>query len=123
MEKKNTKLKKVFSGIWKFLSFQSVASILIIVILVGLFSLAQVLIGPSRIGEDLKAQMALTPDKIGRVEVDFGFKPEDYNIKTMQQFGSLGGVTDHGLYLMYISQEEIEAVSRIYWVKQITLAD
>jgi len=111
--------KKVLAGIWKVVSFPSIATIVIVALLVGLFQLSQLIIGPSRVSEEIKEEFRAGSDKLPRVEVCFDFKPEDFHIKTMQKFASLGGVTDHGVYLMYVKEEAVRTISHIYWVEEI----
>ncbi len=123
MGKKNISLKKALALLWKTITFRSVFTILIVAIVYMLFNMVQYIIAPSRISEELKAEMEKTPDRITRIEVCFDFTPEDFHIKAMQKLGSLAGVTDHSVYMMFSTKEQIEKESRIYWVDHIKLAD
>jgi len=116
------KIKKALPIMWKIITFPSVCFILVLVIVYMLFTMTQSLIAPGRISEELKAEMQKS-DRIKRIEVCFSFTPEDFHIQALQKIGTVAGITDHSVFMMFATKEQIEEEARIYWIKQIKLPD
>jgi hypothetical protein len=56
-----------------------------------------------------------------RLQVELGFTPEDFHIKSLQKYGMIGGVQGSRIFLLQVSREAIRELSRIYWIQRIDL--
>lgn len=104
-----------------FFRHTTVRTVIVILILVLAFQLVITLRAPSVISPEVQAEYDRGGKYISKIVVNFGFKPEDFHIKTMQEHGAIAGVSDQGVTLMYVPREELSKIAKIYWVKEITI--
>ena len=123
MKDNKRQLWKRLQMIKKVIKFPTVSVILILLIAVFFFNLVQAILAPGRITDDLRSEMEHSSGKIMRIEVCYDFTPEDFHIKAMQSYGSIAGVSNNSIFLMYVTTDNIERLSQIYWVDQIRLPE
>ena len=57
------------------------------------------------------------------VVVELRFRPERFHVLVMQDFGRVTGTRDRTLVVRSVSPEDLEELSRKFWVRQVTLLE
>lgn len=58
-----------------------------------------------------------------RISVELPFPPERFHILAMQKHGRLSGTDDHTVELRSVTRAGVTVIARLYWVREITLAE
>ncbi|AYY14682.1 hypothetical protein EF847_20285 [Actinobacteria bacterium YIM 96077] len=53
------------------------------------------------------------------IDVVLGFVPERFHMLQLQDHGRIGGRTDNVLHMHRVTDEDVDAIARKYWVEEI----
>lgn len=53
------------------------------------------------------------------VDVELGFPPERFHVLELQEYGRVRGTDGHVLHLHLVTQPDVDAMARKYWIKEI----
>ncbi|WP_207782557.1 hypothetical protein [Phytoactinopolyspora limicola] len=60
-------------------------------------------------------------DQRGRYDVDIvlGFEPEGFHMRQLQDYGRVRGATDTVVHMRNVTDDDVDAMARKYWIKEI----
>ncbi|NDL57516.1 hypothetical protein F7O44_10565 [Phytoactinopolyspora sp. XMNu-373] len=103
-------LRKVLSTIGGRTLAMLIVLILAYQVWIGVTAMSKVADG---VGEELDRRGTFT------VDVVLGFPPERFHMLELQAYGRVQGTTDNVLHLRNVTQEDVDAMARKYWIKEI----
>lgn len=92
-------------------------ALLVVGIFLLVFELWIALTAPQKIDPAVLA--AAQNEGSANVVVELYFPPESYHFLFLQDYGRISGSSDEGVRLRRVSLENLQALSRAYWIKGI----
>lgn len=108
------------STFWKVLRHRTVATIVVIGVLIAGWSIAMAAIAPSKLSPELSAAMNTEDDSL-RVAVELGFVPERFHTLRMQEFGNVMQVDGNTIHVRSLAADEVMTIAQLYWVQSLDL--
>jgi hypothetical protein len=72
----------------------------------------------SRISPALRQQLD-SGQAFFSVQVDFGFRPQYFNLQTLQSIGTLAGANGTTCKVLDVDAGQVHQIANLYWVKRV----
>ncbi|EYT54578.1 hypothetical protein H490_0106635 [Leucobacter sp. UCD-THU] len=105
---------------WKVVRHPTVATILIITVLLLGWNLAMAVIAPAKVSGELSSAVASGDPKL-RIAVTLNFEPERFHTLYLQDYGNVMKVDGDTVMLRSVAPADVSRIARLYWVNSLDL--
>ncbi|WPD18522.1 ABC transporter ATP-binding protein [Thermaerobacter composti] len=102
---------------WQILLHRTILSALGVAIVAGGYAVKGALDAPKKLDPDVLA--AVRRGEPVRVVVHFQFPVEDFHIRYLQSYGTVGAVTSHEIQLQRVMPQQLLKLAGHYWVERV----
>lgn len=107
---------------WQIVRHPTVATVLVIAVLLLGWNLAMAIIAPTKISAPLAEALHDGDPKL-RISVTLGFEPERFHTLYLQEYGNVMKVDGDTVLLRSVAPADVSRIAKLYWVDSVGLQE